>query len=180
MSKNYRKKYNHKAPSCSQIGWFILRKRWKMHPNFGVLFETLLHCKWSKLPMYSAFACLEAAKLKQGCVCVSLMFWVWWMFWVWSLTWTVSLIKVSYNSWMSGIKKNTTKCQKTNPCVGGYLVQKSLQECAANMGSKISLHVKCKIRYMKGPILQNFPKFELKLAKVLEKLGKFGQNFAQN
>ena len=46
---------------------------------------------------------------------------------------------------------------------GGYLVQKTIRGCAANMGSKISLLVyewpliKCKIWYMNGLIFQKFP-----------------------
>ena len=55
---------------------------------------------------------------------------------------------------------------------GRYLVQKTLRECAANMGSKISLLVyewpliKCKIWYMNGSIFQNLAKFEPKLAQI--------------
>ena len=69
-----------------------------------------------------------------------------------------------------------TWCQETDWTVWltprGYSVQKTLQGCAANMGSKISLlvyewpHIKCKIRYMNGSIFQNFPKFEPKLAQI--------------
>ena len=50
-----------------------------------------------------------------------------------------------------------------SPGGGGYLVQKTLQGCAANMGSKISLLVyewpliKGKIWYMNGSIFQNWP-----------------------
>ena len=57
---------------------------------------------------------------------------------------------------------------------GGYLVQKTLQGCAANMGSKISLLVyewpliKCKIRYMNGSIFQNFPKIGSNLIKFMK------------
>ena len=60
---------------------------------------------------------------------------------------------------------------------GGYLVQKTLRGCAANMGSKISLLVyewtliKCKIWYMNGSIFQKFPKFG--------KIGWFCSNFGQ-
>ena len=55
---------------------------------------------------------------------------------------------------------------------GGYLVQKTLQGCAANMGSKISLlvygwpFIKCKIWYMNGSIFQNLAKFEPKLGQI--------------
>ena len=55
---------------------------------------------------------------------------------------------------------------------GGYLVQKTLRGCAANMGSKISLFVyewpliKCKIWYTNGSIFQNLVKFEPKLAQI--------------
>ena len=58
------------------------------------------------------------------------------------------------------------------PGGGGYSVQKTLWECAANMGSKISLLVyewsliKCKILYTDGLIFQNCPKFESKLAQM--------------
>ena len=64
----------------------------------------------------------------------------------------------------------------------GYLVQKTLRGCTANMGSKIRLLVyewpliKCKIWYMNGLIFQKFPKFK----KILEKLGNFAQNLAKN
>ena len=70
--------------------------------------------------------------------------------------------------------------------LGGYLVQKTQWGCAANMGSKISLSVyewpliKCKIWYMIGLIFQKFPKFEPKLAKILEKSWDFAQNLAKN
>ena len=63
---------------------------------------------------------------------------------------------------------------------GGYLVQKTLQGCAANMGSKISLLVyewpliKRKIWYMNGLIFQMFPKFESNLAQIQENFGKIG------
>ena len=57
--------------------------------------------------------------------------------------------------------------------MGGYLVQKTLQGCAANMGSKINLlvyewplSIKCKIWYMNGSIFQNLAKFEPKLAQI--------------
>ena len=71
---------------------------------------------------------------------------------------------------------------------GGYSVQKTLQGCAANMGSKISLLVyewpliKCKIRCMNRSIFQNFPKFEpkLKKKKKKKKSGDFAQHLAQN
>ena len=65
---------------------------------------------------------------------------------------------------------------------GGYLIQKTLRGCATNMGSKISLLVyewpliKCKIWYMNGSIFQNWLKFK----KILEKIGNFVQNLAQN
>ena len=54
----------------------------------------------------------------------------------------------------------------------------TLQGCAANMGSKISLlvyewpRIKCKICYMNGLIFQHFPKFEPKLAQILRKFWK--------
>ena len=63
-------------------------------------------------------------------------------------------------------------------------VQKTLRECAANMGSKISLLVyewpliKCKIWYMNGSIFQNLSQNWLKFKKILEKIGNFVQNFA--
>ena len=58
---------------------------------------------------------------------------------------------------------------------GGYLVQKTLRGCAANMGSKISLlvyewpFIKCKIWYINRLIFQNSAKFEPK-----ENFGKNG------
>ena len=61
---------------------------------------------------------------------------------------------------------------------GGYLVQKTLRGCAANMGSKINLLVyewpliKCKIWYMNGSIFQNLPKFEAKIGSNLRKFWK--------
>ena len=78
-------------------------------------------------------------------------------------------------------------CWLANP--GGYLVQKTLRGCAANMGSKISLLV-----FMNDPLscyeMQNlvyewvnFSKFGqnwLKFKKILEKIGNFVQNLAQN
>ena len=72
---------------------------------------------------------------------------------------------------------------------GGYLVQKTLRGCAANMGSKISLLVyewpliKCKIWYMNGLIFQKFRNLSqnwLKFKKILEKSGDFVQNLAKN
>ena len=62
---------------------------------------------------------------------------------------------------------------------GGYLIQKTLRGCAANMGSKISLLVyewhliKCKIWYVNGSIFQKFPKF----GKIGWFCSKFGQKF---
>ena len=59
----------------------------------------------------------------------------------------------------------------------GYLVQKTLQGCAANMGNKISLLVcewpliKCRSWYINGLIFQNFP--NLKFKKIWEKIGQF-------
>ena len=72
---------------------------------------------------------------------------------------------------------------------GGYLVQKTLRGCAANMGSKISLLVyewpliRCKIWYMNGTIFKIWPNLSqnwLKFKKILEKIGNFVQNLAQN
>ena len=53
----------------------------------------------------------------------------------------------------------------------GYPEQKTLQGCAANMGSKISLLVyewpliKCKIWYTNGSSFKNYPNIEPKLAQ---------------
>ena len=73
---------------------------------------------------------------------------------------------------------------------GGYLVQKTLQGCAANMGSTISLLVyewpliKCKIWYMNGSIFSKFgqiwAKIGSKFKKILDKIGNFVQNLEQN
>ena len=72
---------------------------------------------------------------------------------------------------------------------GGYLVQKTLRGCAANMGSKISLLVyewtliKCKIWYMNGLIFKSSPNLSqnwLKFKKILRKSGDFAQNLAKN
>ena len=66
--------------------------------------------------------------------------------------------------------------------VKGYSVQKTLQGCATNMGSKISLLVyewpliKCKIWYMNGLIFLNWLKFTEILGK---KSGAFAQNLVQ-
>ena len=66
-----------------------------------------------------------------------------------------------------------------DPGGGGYLVQKTLQRCAANMGSKISLLVyewpliRCKIWYMNGSIFPNLSQNWLKFKKILEKIGNF-------
>ena len=74
-------------------------------------------------------------------------------------------------------------------CPGGYLVQKILRGCAANMGSKISLW------YMNDPlknaksdiwmgrffkIWPNLSQNWLKFKKILEKIGNFVQNLGQN
>ena len=84
----------------------------------------------------------------------------------------VSLLSILYQQW--------------NP--GGYLVQKTLQGCATNMGSKISLLVyewpliKCTIWYMNGLIFQNLAKFGSNLRKFCTKLvicSKFGQKLGQ-
>ena len=62
---------------------------------------------------------------------------------------------------------------------GGYLVQKTLQRCAANMGSKINLLVyewpliRCKIWYMNGSIFPNLSQNWLKFKKILEKICNF-------
>ena len=58
---------------------------------------------------------------------------------------------------------------------GGYLVQKSLRGCAANMSSKISLLVyewpliKCKIWYTKGSIFSKFGQIWAKIGSNLRK-----------
>ena len=73
-----------------------------------------------------------------------------------------------------------------NPCTGslpggGYLVQKTLRGCAANMGSKISLLVyewpliKCKIWYMNGLIFKKFRNLSR-----FWKIGWFCSNLAKN
>ena len=72
---------------------------------------------------------------------------------------------------------------------GGYLVQKTLQGCAANMGSKISLLVyewpllNSKSGIWMGWFFQIWPNLSqnwLKFKKILEKVGIFVQNLAQN
>ena len=61
---------------------------------------------------------------------------------------------------------------------GGYLVQKTLRGCAANMGSKISLLVyewpiiKCKIWYMNGSIFSKFGQIWAKIGSNLRKFWK--------
>ena len=71
---------------------------------------------------------------------------------------------------------------------GGYLVQKTLRGCAANMGSNISLLVyewpliKCKICIWMGWFFKSSPNVSqiwLKFKKILEKLGDFAQNLAK-
>ena len=73
---------------------------------------------------------------------------------------------------------------------GGYLVQKTLRGCAANMGSKISLLVyerspvwNAKSGIWMGRFFKIWPNLSqnwLKFKKILEKIGNFVQNLAQN
>ena len=79
---------------------------------------------------------------------------------------------VLFLSWAVTVNSYLTEAAVCT-ALGGYSVQKTLQGCAANMGSKISLLVyewpliKCKIWYMNGSIFQNLLKFGPKLNRLV-------------
>ena len=81
-----------------------------------------------------------------------------------------------FGSW--GYETHITSVRNLD--VWGVLITNTLQGCATNMGSKITLLVyewpliKCKIWYINASIFQNFPKFDRKLAQNQENLRNIG------
>ena len=90
---------------------------------------------------------------------------------------TIAYSKIKKRNLVS-INNDTYQKEKPYQSPGGYLVQKTLRGCAANMGSKISLLIyewpliNCKIWYMNGSIFQNLTKFEPKIGSNIRKFWK--------